>query len=593
MPGWYQIGLPDATLTNGAGTVGITLQGAANMVPVNIEIQLDAHAEVVKLVNRNAYLVESQRGAHTWQGNYFYVAPNTGDTHANGARGGKDDPYSSLQDCITNAITDSNHDVIFLVSDAAAGPTTLSEAITIPNTKRYTFIRGPGRDFIITRPTNGDTFTIEADGVELSGFQLETANSGVGKGIQASGADFVKVHNVWINDTRGDGIEFEDCNNGVIVNNTFQGSGQSGAGHGINITGNGGSSNNCIIRNNHLDSVQGDGIRLSNGTTNETDIQNNTIHESTGWAINIGASADGTTVANNVLADNASGGILDNGTNTVDFNNDNTPNLVWDELLTGSNHNIPNSAGRRLRQLASTVITSGTAQGPGANSNQIQLDAAESASAGAFDPSLIGIVAGTGINQFRNILQYDPVTKIAVVDRTWKTVPDATSEYVVYADAGREHVNEGLARGGTASTIILNALASTNDNEYNGQTIFIRSGTGEDQSRVVESYDGATQTATVSPENWNVVPDTTSGYVMLGVHTHTSAEIESIVKNMIVETKGSYTLQQALSIILSVCAGVTSNSGATLKTPDGTTTRIAATVDAGNNRTAMTITPSS
>lgn len=40
MPGWYQIGIPDAALATGANTVTIHLKGATNMVPLPIEIQL-------------------------------------------------------------------------------------------------------------------------------------------------------------------------------------------------------------------------------------------------------------------------------------------------------------------------------------------------------------------------------------------------------------------------------------------------------------------------------------------------------------------------------------------------------------------------
>lgn len=59
----------------------------------------------------------------------------------------------------------------------------------------------------------------------------------------------------------------------------------------------------------------------------------------------------------------------------------------------------------------------------------------------------------------------------------------------------------------------------------------------------------------------------------------------------IVESNGSVTLKQAMSIIYAFAAGITSNSGSTIKDPTGTTTRIVATIDGSNNRTAMTITP--
>ena len=75
------------------------------------------------------------------------------------------------------------------------------------------------------------------------------------------------------------------------------------------------------------------------------------------------------------------------------------------------------------------------------------------------------------------------------------------------------------------------------------------------------------------------------------VDSTTNTAIANAVKASVIETAGSYTIQQALSIMLAALAGVTSSSGNTLKTPDGTATRIAATVSS-NTRTAMTLTPS-
>ncbi len=41
MPGWYEFGIPDASLDGGTEAV-IQLRGAANMVPVNIYIEIDS-----------------------------------------------------------------------------------------------------------------------------------------------------------------------------------------------------------------------------------------------------------------------------------------------------------------------------------------------------------------------------------------------------------------------------------------------------------------------------------------------------------------------------------------------------------------------
>ncbi len=186
--------------------------------------------------------------------------------------------------------------------------------------------------------------------------------------------------------------------------------------------------------------------------------------------------------------------------------------LIWDEPLAG--HNVGGSAGKRLKTIPSIIIREDTAQGPGTGNNQIQLDAGASSVDGTFDPSLIFITNGTGAGQGRNILQYNGTTKTATVDRSWKINPDATSEFIIFADAGREHVNEGLAQAGTINTITLNVLASSTDDVYRGQIIFLRSGTGEDQIGTVIAYNGTTKVATIH-RDWAVVPDTTTGYVML------------------------------------------------------------------------------
>ena len=74
--------------------------------------------------------------------------------------------------------------------------------------------------------------------------------------------------------------------------------------------------------------------------------------------------------------------------------------------------------------------------------------------------------------------------------------------------------------------------------------------------------------------------------------TDVETAIATAIKNTIVEDQGNYTIQQVLSIVLSVLAGITTNNGLTLKTPNGVVSRVAATVDVNNNRTAMTLTPS-
>lgn len=68
--------------------------------------------------------------------------------------------------------------------------------------------------------------------------------------------------------------------------------------------------------------------------------------------------------------------------------------------------------------------------------------------------------------------------------------------------------------------------------------------------------------------------------------------IRDAVMGAVVETQGSYTLKQFASIALAVLAGQTDDAGATIKTPNGAATRVAATLSS-NERQAMTLTPSS
>lgn len=204
---------------------------------------------------------------------------------------------------------------------------------------------------------------------------------------------------------------------------------------------------------------------------------------------------------------------------------------VWNEVLNKASYDINQSAGKRLRQHTDLIIHEGTAQGPGMNGNQIELAANASALDGAYDPALVVLVGGTGEGQSRAILQYDGTTKIAVTDRSWKVNPDTTTDYLILAYPGREHVNEGLLQSATVSGATLNALASSNDDEYIGQALFIRSGLGEDQVRHVHSYNGATKYVEVTP-NWATTPDGTSGYVMLAQAIpldDIAAEVEAVL----------------------------------------------------------------
>lgn len=158
------------------------------------------------------------------------------------------------------------------------------------------------------------------------------------------------------------------------------------------------------------------------------------------------------------------------------------------------------------------LIRTNTAQG--GTSNSITLDASASATNGLYDPSLIVITGGTGVGQARLVTDYNGTSKVAIVNRDWRTTPDNTSVYRLLAAPNMTSLNEGLAQAGGASTITLNALASATDNVYNGQCVWITTGTGQDQLRLITGYVGSTKVATVG-EAWVTQPTSSSGYMIL------------------------------------------------------------------------------
>ena len=268
---------------------------------------------------------------------------------------------------------------------------------------------------------------------------------------------------------------------------------------------------------------------------------------------------------------------------------------VWDEILTGNTHNIQNSAGKRLRTIASQVVHTGTAQGPGTGSNQIQLDTGASATDGIYDPAMLYIESGTGMGQSRLITQYVGSTRTATVDRDWRVAPAADSVFVIQATIGFNSVNEGLAQGGTATTIILNASANSVDDCYNGQLVFLKSGTGQDQVAIVEDYTGSTRTALIRTRRtngqWATIPDTTTGYMMVPNLTWTIDEIQ----NGLATAANQTTTNDRLGYMLAVLAGTISDAQTAAETYAITLGANTFTVDfngldSSGNRSGQTLT---
>jgi hypothetical protein len=110
---------------------------------------------------------------------------------------------------------------------------------------------------------------------------------------------------------------------------------------------------------------------------------------------------------------------------------------------------------------------------------------------------------------FDGIPQY--AFTVSTTNPTGSIIPSEISGTVtLYADKGD---NTDTAQAGGANTITLASGASATDDAYNNLGIYIKSGTGEGQSKLITDYVGSTKVATVGSD-WDVQPDDTSVYTI-------------------------------------------------------------------------------
>lgn len=85
-------------------------------------------------------------------------------------------------------------------------------------------------------------------------------------------------------------------------------------------------------------------------------------------------------------------------------------------------------------------------------------------------------------------------------------------------------IRTATAQAGATNTITLDASASSTDDFYNGSLIYIKSGTGAGQTRLITDYNGTTKVATVQG-SWITDPDNTS---VFNVTPHGRVDVQFI-----------------------------------------------------------------
>ena len=139
----------------------------------------------------------------------------------------------------------------------------------------------------------------------------------------------------------------------------------------------------------------------------------------------VSSSASDTTQTVTVTGRKPSGNIITevktlNGTTAVPM----TTNTSWERLLKAVKSATTTGD---VAVESATATRTNTAQAGTANT--ITLDAGASATDNEYNGQVIRITGGTGVNQIRQVIDYDGTTKVATVNGDWTTNPDATSVF--------------------------------------------------------------------------------------------------------------------------------------------------------------------
>lgn len=212
---------------------------------------------------------------------------------------------------------------------------------------------------------------------------------------------------------------------------------------------------------------------------------------------------------------------------------------VWNERLTGSTHNNPTSAGRRLRTLSDTVILKDGDTIAADNAGTINGE--NSLGRIKLQPDVGTVCVGQAIrvaDQVRYIEAYDAATQYATVDSGWCSIPEVGDEYTIFN--------------------LRNALIQK-----------------------IASADEGTIAYPVA-KLWELLEDS-SGY------RFTDKALEQVQATGDID---GYSLEEALKLVLSALAGKVSGGGTTeitFRAADDSKDRIVATVTSAGNRTSITL----
>ena len=249
-------------------------------------------------------LIESQRGGHTGISEMIFWDPISGNDSNSGLifREPKLTFNFNAGGGVHSLLNNNDHQIIIALPNAAGGPTTVNEYVEID--KAYSFLRGPGRDFLI-EATHNETYALKsaAEGIELSGVRVKTKVTGSQDAVGIAG-DFTKLHNLWVDYSRGSGIKIDNASSCLLENFLIQDSAKGGSGHAVHILGDTSLTTRNLIGSGKIfengNGGTADGIRVDGSFCIHNFINGGPssllVHQNTGYGINEVNGADETII---------------------------------------------------------------------------------------------------------------------------------------------------------------------------------------------------------------------------------------------------------------------------------------------------------
>ena len=153
-----------------------------------------------------------------------------------------------------------------------------------------------------------------------------------------------------------------------------------------------------------------------------------------------------------------------------------------------------------------------------------------------------------------------------------------------------------LGTGSTASSIVLDASASSLTDAYKGAVIAIIAGTGTGLNSVITGYNGTSKAAAIS-DAWGTSTDATSVYALYpqGVYGLTASQVESAVMDATGGIETGVTFRQDLRLLSAMLLGKVSGAGTGTENfyavGNPGTLRVSVAATSTGNRTAVTLSP--